>query len=62
MAKIIEVIYLEREAGTGEPDFPIRRIPEYWSKEGELLFAHDPISGGLDISGHRKGRNLEPLG
>ena len=42
-AHVIQVIRTELTlAGKGVEGSPYRRLTEYWSLEGELLFSHDP--------------------
>jgi len=44
MAKIIEVILTEDFRGKGIEGDPCRLVPQWWSREGELLFEKDPCS------------------
>ncbi|CAL67420.1 hypothetical protein [Christiangramia forsetii] len=41
MAKIIELIETDDLRGTGKPEDPWRRVKQYFTKEGELLFELD---------------------
>lgn len=41
MAKLMEVICLDRKVGKGVHGNPKRMVTEFWSKEGELLATYD---------------------
>lgn len=41
MAKLIEAIYTEDRRGLGTKNDPVRLVPQWWTKEGELLFEKD---------------------
>jgi len=45
MAKIIKLIYTEERVGTGKDDDPIRKKPQLWSCDGELIAVNDPYKG-----------------
>jgi hypothetical protein len=41
--KIIELIYTDiASKGSGMPGDPFRRVEQYWTKDGRLLFELDP--------------------
>jgi hypothetical protein len=41
--KVIQVIFTRlTRAGKGVEGSPLRRLEQYWSLDGELLFTHDP--------------------
>jgi len=51
MAKIIELIYTEERRGLGKTfDDPVRMVPQWWTKEGELLFEKDTVKDGSRIT------------
>lgn len=47
--EVIEVIRTELDLrGHGTPDEPYRRVTQYWTKDGELLFERDPCEDPID--------------
>ena len=42
-AKVIQVIETRSARGSGSENQPIRIVIQYWSLEGDLLAANDPI-------------------
>ena len=43
MAKVIQVIYVERVIGKGTQEDPTREVQELWTFDGELICVIDPI-------------------
>jgi hypothetical protein len=46
MAKLMQVIVVERCKGAGTEADPSRLVIEYWSTDGKLLASHDPVADG----------------
>lgn len=46
MAKVIQVVYVERVIGAGTPEDPSREVKELWTFDGELICVLDPIYEG----------------
>lgn len=46
MAKVIQVIYVERVIGAGTQEDPSREVKELWTFDGELICVLDPIDEG----------------
>ncbi len=42
MAKLVEVIETDELRGIGTVENPIRRVQQFWSRDGELLMEKDP--------------------
>lgn len=42
MAKVIEVIYVLAERGSGTEDDPSREVTQLWTKDGQLICELDP--------------------
>lgn len=43
-ARIVELIQTIESVGDGSDANPARRIEQYWTKDGDLLFTKDPCA------------------
>lgn len=50
MARIVEFIECEDRRGRGIEGDPIRRVTQYWTKDGELVFELDPCKEPDEIN------------